>query len=80
VDVFSYLGVQVTVNRSGTVTFKQQGLTQKVLKYCRMQDCNKKWTLASTILLGTDTNGPHFDATWEYVTTIGMLFYLSSNS
>ncbi len=33
VNMFSYLGVQVTVNKTGIVTFKQQGLIQKVLKY-----------------------------------------------
>jgi len=80
VDVFSYLGVQVTVDRSGTVTFIQQGLIHKVLKHCGMQDCNKKWTPASTIPLGTDPNGQRFDATWDYAAAIGMLLYLSSNS
>jgi len=80
VDVFSYLGVQVTVDKTGTVTFKQQGLIQKVLKYCGMSDCNKKCTPAATTPLGMDTNGKRFDATWEYATAIGMLLYLSSNS
>jgi len=80
VDVFSYLGVQVTVDKTGTVTFKQQGLIQKVLKYCGMSDCNKKWTLAATKPLGTDANGKRFNATWEYATAIRMLLYLSSDS
>jgi len=78
--VFSYLGVQVEVERTGTVTFKQGGLIKKVLKYCGMDDCNKKWTPASTTPLGTDPNGKRFDAKWEYATAIGMLLYLSANS
>jgi len=80
VDVFSYLGVQVTHDKAGTVTFKQQGLIKKVLKYCGMEDCNKKWMPASTTPLGMDPNGKRFDATWDYATAIGMLLYLSSNS
>jgi len=80
VDVFSYLGVQVTIDKQGVVTFRQQGLTQKILKYCGMDECNKKWTPASTVPLGTDLNGQRFDAKWEYATAIGMLLYLSSNS
>jgi len=80
VDVFSYLGVQVTHDKAGTVTFKQQGLIKKVLKYCGMEDCNKKWTPSSTTPLSTDPNGKRFDATWDYATAIGMLLYLSSNS
>jgi len=80
VDVFSYLGVQVSHNKAGIVTFKQQGLIQKVLKYCGMDDCNKKWMPASTTPLGTDLNGKHFNATWDFAMAIGMLLYLSSNS
>jgi len=80
VDVFSYLGVQVSIDKNGTVTFKQEGLTQKILKYCGMQECNKKWTPAGTTPLGTDAKGQRFDAKWDYATAIGMLLYLSSNS
>ena len=80
VDVFSYLGVQVTIDKAGVVTFLQPGLIKKVLKYCGMSDCNKKWTPAGTEPLGTDANGPLPNATWEYATAIGMLLYLSSNS
>jgi len=80
VDVFSYLGVQVSIAKNGIVTFKQEGLIRKILKYCGMQDCNKKWTPAGTTPLGTDAKGQRFDATWDYATAIGMLLYLSSNS
>jgi len=52
VDVFSYLGVQVKVKQTGMVTFKQAGLILKVLKYCGMEECNKKWTPASMMPLG----------------------------
>ena len=45
-----------------------------------MSDCNKKWTPAATLPLGTDANGKRFNATWEYATAIGMLLFLSSNS
>ncbi len=62
------------------VTFKQEGLIKKVLKYCGMEDCNKKWTPASTTPLGMDPNSQRFDAKWEYATAIGMLLYLSTNS
>ncbi len=80
VDVFNYLGIQVSINCNGVVTFKQQGLIQKILKYCGMEDCNRKWTLAATTPLGTDTNGTRFNANWDYATAISMLLYLSLNS
>jgi len=41
VNVFSYLGVQVTIDKAGVVTFLQPSLIKKVHKYCRMSNCNK---------------------------------------
>jgi len=70
--IFSFID-EVTVNKTGIVTFKEEGLIQKVLKYCGMSDCNKKWTPVATMPLGTDVNGKRFDATWDYATAIGML-------
>jgi hypothetical protein len=81
VDVFNYLGVELTLdNRTGNVTFLQTGLIDKVLKYCRMTDCNTKSTPAASTPLGTDANGKHRQEDWDYATAIGMLLYLSSNS
>jgi len=67
VDVFSYLGIQVSIDCNGTMTFKQQGLIQKILKYCDMKDCNSKCMPAATALLGMDANGARFNAKWDYV-------------
>ncbi len=80
VDVFSYLGIQVSIDCNGIVTFKQQGLIQKILKYCGMEDCNSKWMPAATTPLGTDANGARFNANWDYAMAIGMLLYLLLNS
>jgi len=79
VDVFSYLGVQVSINCNGVVTFKQQGLIQNILTYCGMGDCNSKWMPAATTPLGMDAS-TRFNANWDYATAIGMLLYLLLNS
>jgi len=77
VDVFSYLGVQILINKTGIVIFNERTQNLQILWNARPQ---QKWTLASTTLLGMDAKGQWFDAKWDYATTIGMLLYLSSNS
>jgi histone deacetylase 1/2 len=80
-DVFSFLGVQVTKNtETNEVELLQTGLIDKVLRLCKMTDCNAKETPAMTTPLGTDADGFKWDAEWEYASAVGMLMYLSSNS
>jgi histone deacetylase 1/2 len=78
-DIFSFLGVQVA-KEDGELELLQTGLIDKVLRTCKMQDCNVKDTPAMPTPLGTDSNGPRWDAEWDYSSVVGMLMYLCSNS
>jgi hypothetical protein len=79
-DVYAFLGVDVKPGEDGTKVLTQKGLTDKLLKYCHMEDCNAKGTPASPTPLSTDANGKMFDEEWEYASAVGMAMYLSSNS
>ena len=81
IDVFAYLGVEVKVDKNtNEMTFLQTGLIDKVLKATGIKECNGKPTPASTIPLGTDTDGPRCQLSWDYASVTGMLMYLTSNS
>ena len=62
------------------MTFLQTGLIDKVLKATGMEECNAKPTPACTTALGTDSEGPRCQLSWDYASVIGMLMYLTSNS
>ena len=80
-DVYAFLGIEMSKSDSGAgITMTQKGLIEKVLRTTKMTDCNSKATPASTIPLGTNTDGEGFKEEWEYPSVIGMLLYLSSNS
>jgi hypothetical protein len=79
-DAFTFLGVQLQKHDYGTVKFLQTGLIKKILKHCNMTECNTKSTPANQTPLGTDSNGPAFDRSFDYASIVGMMMYLSSNS
>jgi hypothetical protein len=79
-DAFTFLGVQLKTHDDGTVEFLQTGLIEKILKHCNMTECNTKSTPANQTPLGTDSNGPAFDRSFDYASIVGMMMYLSSNS
>jgi hypothetical protein len=60
-DAFTFLGVQLHKHDDGMVEFLQKGLIEKVLKHCKMTECNTKSTPANQTPLGTDASGPPFD-------------------
>jgi hypothetical protein len=60
-DAFTFLGVQLKTHDDGTVEFLQTGLIDKILKHCKMTECNTKSTPANQTPLGTDADGPPFD-------------------
>jgi hypothetical protein len=79
-DAYAFLGVDVKPGENGTKVLTQKGLTDKLVKYCQMQDCNSKGTPASSVPLSTDATGKPFDESWDYASAVGMAMYLSSNS
>jgi hypothetical protein len=79
-NVYAYLGVDLTKNSDGTMTFTQTGLTEKILKTTGMEESSPKSTPSGTQPLGTDANGRPCECAWNYASVVGMLLYLSSNS
>jgi hypothetical protein len=80
-SIFSFLGVEVKKSSSGDeIELLQTGLIDKVLRTCKMTDCNTKETPAMPTPLGTDAAGARWDAEWDYASVVGMLMYLCSNS
>jgi hypothetical protein len=57
---FAFLGVSVLLDPvTKMLKLTEKGLIKKVLETTRMSDCNTCGSLALTLLLGTDANGPH---------------------
>jgi hypothetical protein len=80
-DVYSFLGISVAPNsQTGEVVLTQTGLIKKLLKYCKMEDCNAKATPASTTPIGTDAMGPSFNEEWNYASAVGMAMYICGNT
>lgn len=79
--VYAFLGVDVMTDKErGTITLRQTGLIDKILKTCNMENCNTKATPCNVEPLGTDANGKRCEAEWDYASVVGMLMYLCSNS
>ncbi len=80
---YAFLGVDIGPNKkdgkSGFV-MTQNGLTKKILKTMKMEDCHGKATPTAQEPLGTDEKGEPFNEEWSYASVVGMLLYLSSNS
>jgi hypothetical protein len=64
-DEFAFLGVEVTKTENREISLKQQGLTEKILRTCGMEECNTKATPCSSVPMGTDELGPRCEAEWE---------------
>ena len=45
-----------------------------------MESCNNTKPPAALTLLGKDVDGESFNEAWDYVTVVGILMYLLTNS
>ena len=80
-DLASYLGIAFSRDKTrGTITLKQVGLIDKILKATGMEDCNPTWTPATTTPLGQCKGSTKAKETWSYPSIVGMLLYLAMNS
>ena len=80
-DVYAFLGVQVKYDpNKNEYNMTQKELIEKVLKTCGMEQCNTKATPAAQMPLGTNADGRAFKEKWKYVSVVGMLMYLASNT
>ena len=78
---FDFLGVRIIHD----LVTKILNLTQKkiiitFLSANKISECNTKGSLALSTQLVTNANGPLQKKIWNYVSVIGMLMYLSSNT
>jgi hypothetical protein len=83
-EISAFLGIQVDQDiPNGTFTLTQEGLTQKVIDYTGLADCNPNKIPASTTTLGSDKDGARWvdaDEPFEYAAAVGMLMYLANNT
>ena len=80
-DLASYLGIAFARDKTrGTITLKQVGPTNKILKAAGMEDCNPTWTPATTTPLGQGKGSTKVKEAWSYPSIVGMLLYLAMNS
>ena len=79
-DAAGFLGVSITRNpETKDVTFKQLGLTDRIIEALGCEDLPGVDTPADQVL-GKDENGDPANCTFSYASVIGMLWYLYGHS
>ena len=79
-DICAFLGVEFKSHPNGELELTQCGLIDKILKACKMENCNTKATPANQEPLGTNASGPPASGKFEYASVVGMLMCLCSNT
>ena len=79
-EVGDFLGIRIKKTGPREFYLTQEGLTDKAILSCNMENCNSSETPAGTTALGRDLDGPRFNENWDYGSTVGMLMYLAGNS
>jgi hypothetical protein len=78
---FSFLGVSILPDPiTEMLKLTQKGLILKVLSATGMSNHNTQGLPALSAPLGTNTGGPRWKDACHYLSVIGMLMYLSSNT
>ena len=76
-----YLGIKFEENPDdGTITLTQKGLIKKILSATGMEDCSPNRHPAAAAALGIDPEGPLHHESFNYVSSVSMLLYLSTNT
>jgi Reverse transcriptase (RNA-dependent DNA polymerase) len=79
-DLAAFLGIQISNSDTGSLTFTQAGLIDRILVATNLTNCNPSSTPALKDALGPDSTGPLACESWNYRSIVGMLLYLASNS
>jgi hypothetical protein len=80
-DTFAeFLGIKFATLKDGSIECTQRGLIKKTLKAAGMEDCNPNSTPALVKALGSDPEGEPMNEKWDYLSIVGMLLYLSTNT
>jgi hypothetical protein len=77
-SVNEFLGFDITTRMGNKWKLMQKGLIQNVLKATGMVNCNAKESPTNTDgkPLGLDKLGTPAKESWNYLSVVGMLFYL----
>ena len=76
-----YLGIKFEEDKdAGMITLTQKGLIQKILTATGMTDCNPNHHPAAAAALGIDPDSQPYQEKWNYMSIVGMLLYLSTNT
>jgi hypothetical protein len=79
-SINTYLGLEVTQNADGTITLRQPGLIDKVIKLCSLKHEPKYLTPADKILQESDgIDAPH-QHQWSHLQAIVLLNYIAATS
>jgi hypothetical protein len=80
-NIETYLGLDVSHNSDGTITLRQPGLIDKVIKLCGLEaESNEHLTPADKILLAPLAGDEPRQHTWSYRQAIGVLNYIAATS
>jgi hypothetical protein len=75
-----FLGIKFNTLDNGHVECVQKGLIKKVLAAANMESCNPNFTPTNSVPLGKDPDGLPMNESWSYLSIVGMLLYLSTNT
>lgn len=75
-----FLGIDFVARSDGSILLTQTGLIDKVLAASGLEDCKPNLLPASAQALGSDPDGAPMDESWNYLSILGMLLYLSTNT
>ena len=75
-----FLGIKYTDLSDGSIAMTQKGLIEKIIAATDMENCNPKHTPAIKAALGLDPDGKSMSESWSYLSIIGMLLYLTTNT
>jgi hypothetical protein len=75
-----FLGIKYTDLSDGSIEMTQKGLIEKIIAATDMENCNPKHTPALKAALGLDPDGKSMSESWSYLSIIGMLLYLTTNT
>ena len=65
-SVGAYLGIDIKKTASGFIELTQQGLIQKIITACGLQDQSAEHSVPVTTILSADLDGPPREHSWNY--------------
>jgi hypothetical protein len=79
-SVGAFLGIDICRTSEGHLHLTQQGLIDKIITACGLQDQSAEHNIPANVILSADTAGPSREHSWNYRSVIGMLTYLASST